>query len=168
MKLVADGAPLIFLAKINQLQLLKTLFKAEILVPSVVVDEVLCEGRPPDEERLLKAFLTGCRILKLKKPDSFASALSSADNCILTLSFREKAEIVLSDDKLLRKIALIERFRVIGTLGILIQARKSNQLNPQDAAELLDELVRDHNFRISTRVYAAARSAILQEDNFTG
>ena len=167
MKLVADAAPLIFLAKINQLRLLNTLFKSEIVIPSVVVDEILSEGTPPDEERLLKAFLPECRIVKIKRPDSFASALSYADNSILTLSVREKAEIVASDDKLLRRIALVEGFRVIGTLGILIQARKSSQLYPKDAAKLLNELVGEHNFRISTRVYAAARMAILHEDNFT-
>jgi len=59
---------LIFLAKINQLRLLSTLFKAEILIPSVVVDEILSEGTPPDEERLLKAFVSECRIVKVKAP----------------------------------------------------------------------------------------------------
>lgn len=32
---------------------------------------------------------------------------------------------------------------------------------------LLNELVGEHNFRISTRVYAAARLALQREDNFT-
>lgn len=167
MKLVADAAPLIFLAKNNQLRLLNTLFTSEILIPSVVVDEILSEGTPPDEERLLKAFLPECRIVKLKRPDSFASALSYADNSILSLSVRENVEVVVSGDKLLRRIALVEGFRIIGTLGILIKARKSNQLKPKDAATLLNELVSEHNFRISTRVYAAARMALLHEDNFT-
>ncbi|MGD9184657.1 MAG: DUF3368 domain-containing protein [Desulfobacterales bacterium] len=167
MKLVADAAPLIFLAKVNQLCLLRTLFKAEILIPSVVVDEILSEGTPPDEERLLKAFVSECRIVKLKKPDAFASALSYADNSILTLSVRENVEVVVSDDKLLRRIALVEGFRIIGTLGILIKARKSNQLKPKDAATLLNELVSEHNFRISTRVYAAAHKTLLHDDNFT-
>ena len=48
----------------------------------------------------------------------------------------------------------------------MIQARKSTQLNPKDASKLLNELVGEHNFRISTRVYAAARMALLHEDNF--
>ena len=64
-------------------------------------------------------------------------------------------------------IFLSRRIWVIGTLGILIQARISTQLNPKDAAKLLNEIVGEHNFRISTPVYAAARMALLHEDNFT-
>jgi predicted nucleic acid-binding protein len=160
MILVADAAPLIFLAKINQLYLLTELFIAEILVPSAVSKEILCPEVPPDEERLLTAFLAGCRIVKLRKPVSFAQALSFADNCILTLASRERAAIVLSDDRLLRKTAVIEGFRVIGTLGILLRATRGSILKAKNTEILIEQLVEEHNFRISTSVYDAARKAI--------
>jgi len=53
MILVADAAPLIFLAKINQLSLLAELFKAEIFVPSAVSKEISGPEHPPEEKRLL-------------------------------------------------------------------------------------------------------------------
>jgi predicted nucleic acid-binding protein len=162
MIIVADSAPLIFLAKINQLTLLTDLFNAEILVPVVVRKEILGPGVPPDEERLLTGFLSRCQIVVLRKPTRFAQALSYADNYILTLAVKEQANAVLSDDRLLRKTAVIEGIRVIGTIGILIRATKSSLLTAKKSVKLLDELVEEHNFRISTRVYEIARNAVDQ------
>jgi len=162
MILVADAAPLIFLAKINQPQVLPGIFDAEILIPAAVRNEILGPDIPPDEERLLTGFLSNCRIVALRKPNRFAKALSFADNCILTLAVKNRADLVLSDDRLLRKTAAVEGFRVIGTIGILIRAAKSSILTPKKSGELLDELVRDHHFRISTRVYEVARCTIVK------
>jgi predicted nucleic acid-binding protein len=160
MIIVADSAPLIFLAKINQLHMLTGLFNAKILVPVVVRKEVLGPDVPPDEERLLTGFLSGCQIVALPKPTKFAQALSYADNCILTLAVKEQANVILSDDRLLRKTAVIEGIRVIGTIGILICATKASLLTAKKSVELLDQLVEEHNFRISTRVYEIARNAV--------
>ena len=160
MILVVDAAPLIFLAKINQLTLLAKLFDAEILVPDAVSKEILGPEVPPDEERLLTAFLSSCKTVNLRKPVRYAGALSFADNCILTLASRERANIVVSDDRLLRKTAVIEGFRVIGTLGILLRATRNSILATKDTEILLAELVLEHHFRISTSVYEAARMAI--------
>ena len=160
MILVADADPLIFLAKINQLHLLTGLFDAEVLVPAVVRKEILDPEVPPDEERLLTNFLSSCKLVAMHKPTSFAKALSFADNCILTLAVKNGADMVLSDDRLLRKTAAIEGFRVIGTIGVLIRATKFSLLTPNKSVALMDELVKDHNFRISTRVYEIARNAI--------
>ena len=73
-----------------------------------------------------------------------------------------QATVVLSDDRLLRKTAVIEGIRVIGTIGILIRATKASLLAAKKSVELLDELVEEHNFRISTRVYEIARNAVDQ------
>ena len=159
MIIVADSAPLIFLAKINQLSLLNALFSAQLLVPVVVRKEILGPKVPPDEERLLTGFLSGCQVVALRIPTRFAQALSYADNCILTLAVKKQANVILSDDRLLRKTAVIEGIRVVGTIGILIHATKSSLLTAKKSVELLDELVEEHNFRISTRVYEIARNA---------
>jgi len=160
MIIVADSALLIFLAKINQLSLLNGLFSAQILVPVVVRKEILGPNVPPDEERLLTGLLSGCQIVALRIPTRFAQALSYADNCILTLAVKEQANVILSDDRLLRKTALIEGIRVVGTIGILIRATKASLLSPKKYVKLLEELVDEHNFRISIRAYEIARNAV--------
>jgi len=160
MILIADAAPLIFLGKINQLSLISKLFNAEIFTPSAVRIEILGPELPPDEERILTAFLSGCKIVDLKHPDIFARALSFADNCVLTLAHREGADLILSDDRLLRKVAIIEGFHVTGTIGVLLRARKKTLLSKKKATDLLNQLVEEHYFRIGIRVYEAARKAI--------
>ena len=160
MILVADAAPFIFLSKINQLSLISRLIDPEILIPAAIKNEVLGPEIPPDEERLLTRFLSSCHVLPLSKPTSFAKALSFADNCILTLAVEKQADIILSDDRLLRKMAVIEGFQVIGTIGVLIRAAKLSLISKKKALKLLDELVKDHNFRISTQVYEIARNTI--------
>ena len=87
--------------------------------------------------------------------------MSFADNCVLTLARKENADIILSDDRLLRRVAIMEGIRVIGTIGILLKATKKSILSAETAVDLLNRLVEEHNFRISTRVYEAARKAIL-------
>jgi predicted nucleic acid-binding protein len=148
--------------KISQLHLLTGLFNAEILFPVVVRKEILGPDVPPDEERLLTGFLHGCQVVVSRKPTRFAKALSYADNCILTLAVKEQANLLLSDDRLLRKTAVIEGIRVVGTIGILIHATKGSLLTVKKSVELLDELVGEHNFRISIRVYEIARNALEQ------
>ena len=160
MILVADAAPLIFLAKINQLSLLTKLFKADIHVPSAVNKEILGPQVPPDEERVLTTFISGCKVVDLRKPMKFAQALSFADNCILTVATRQGATMVLSDDRLLRKTAVIEGYGVIGTLGVLLRANKNSLLKAEETKRLIQQLVEDHNFRISTTVYDAALKAL--------
>jgi predicted nucleic acid-binding protein len=160
MILILDAAPVIFLAKINCLPLLAKLFDADIFIPEAVRDELFGPEVPPDEERLLTAFLTNCKTTRISEPETYAKALSFADNCILTLAHRENADMVLSNDRLLRKLAVIEEFRVVGTLGVLLHAKKKKLLTAKKALSVLDQLVEEHNFRISIRVYETVRKAI--------
>ena len=160
MALILDAVPVIFLAKINCLPLLAKLFNADFFVPEAVRNELFGPEVPPDEERLLTVFLTNCKIARISKPEIYARALSFADNCILTLAHKEDAEMVLSDDLLLRKLAVIEGFRLIGTLGVLLHANKKKLLTAKKTLRLLHQLVEDHNFRISIRVYEKVRKAI--------
>lgn len=117
MVLIADASPLIFLAKVNQLHLIMKLFKASILLPKVVEQEIMGQDIPPDEERILSIFLGHCQVIDVSTPVVYAEGLSFADNCVLGLAQTEQAGIILSDDRLLRRVAVIEGFQVIGTLG---------------------------------------------------
>ena len=162
MTLIADAAPVIFLAKIGQLSLIDQLLDAEVLIPSVVKKEILSPDVPPAEELLLTGFFSECKIIDVDVPVEYAKSLSFADNSVLTLAKRERADLVLSDDRLLRRIVTMGGFRskVIGTIGILIQAAMGDLLSADAATDLLGQLIRDHNFRISIDVYEAARRAL--------
>ncbi|MDQ1336156.1 MAG: hypothetical protein QG552_3106 [Thermodesulfobacteriota bacterium] len=161
MTLIADATPLIFLAKVNQLRLITEVFEAQILIPSVVEKEILCPDIPPDEERLLRAFLPTCKVVDVRNPHVYAGGLSFADNCVLTLAVQEHASMILSDDRLVRRVAVIEGFRAVGTLGILIRAKRRSLLSAEKAMGIFDRFVKEHTFRINTHVYDAVRKEIL-------
>lgn len=160
MALVADAAPLIFLAKINQLELIPDLYSNEILIPDRIQAEVLGPRTRPDEERLLAKFLTRCTLIEMIGPEIFSKAMSLTDNCVLSLALEKKAELVVVDDRLLRKIAVLEGLKVIGTLGILMGAAKRQIISPKQVHRLLEELIEDHRFRIGTAVYDGVLKAI--------
>ncbi|MEE8399885.1 MAG: DUF3368 domain-containing protein [Desulfobacterales bacterium] len=162
MILIGDAAPIIFLAKIDRLSLIGQLFDAKVLVPSIVEKEILGPGIPPHEELLLTLFLSKYRIIDVGEPAEYATSLSLADNSVLTLTEKEHADIVLSDDRLLRRIVSMEGFpsEVIGTIGILVRAAKEDLLSADAAHDLLSCLIREHSFRISIDVYEAARRAL--------
>jgi predicted nucleic acid-binding protein len=167
MIVVADASPLIFLAKIRQLELIPRLFPGKLLVPTAVRDELLARPLRPDEENLLGAFLQNCTVVRVAKPRSFAAAMSRADNAALTLAIRKNADLLLSDDRLIRRMARIENVRPMGTLGILLSAMKQDRLAPAATRQAVQALIRSHGFRIRIDVFEAVLSEIARFEDPT-
>jgi predicted nucleic acid-binding protein len=162
MIVVADASPLIFLAQLRQLELIPALFSGELLVPKAVRDEILAPPLRPDEEHLLAAFLGGCAAVRVTRPRSFAPAMSHADNAALTLAVRKHADLLLTDDRLVRRMAEIENVRPMGTLGILLGAMKKELLAPEATRQAIKALIRSHGLRIRIDVFEAVLSEIAQ------
>ncbi len=162
MIVVADASPLIFLAKLRRLDLIAGLFGTDIRVPQAVADEVLDCGTDRVEHDRLTEFLRECRVEGVRQPQSFASAMSRADNEALTMAVRAGAGVLLCDDKLTRRMAEAEGIRPLGTLGILLKAMRHRKIPPDEARALLDCLVESHDFRIGIGVYQAAMKEILR------
>ena len=155
MIVVADASPLIFLAKLKQLKLISTLLGKDVRLPKDVMQEVLHPDCDPAERQELETFLTSCSVEKVSRPRQFAAAMSRADNAALTLALRNKAGILLCDERITRRMAEIERVQTLGTLGVLLRARREGVIPAEEARRLVDQLIRQHNFRISVEVYQA-------------
>lgn len=161
MIIVADSSPLIFLGKLNCLELIQALFGEEILVPYEVVNEVLAPPVPACEEIVLREFFEKqCRIEHVKCPQYFVSAMSSADSAVLTLAIRHKADFMLVDDRIVREVALLEGIRPMGTLGIILRAVFEKHISLKEAQDYFDALIRQHRFRISINVYDALQKEL--------
>lgn len=160
MIIVADASPLIFLAKIGQLALIAHLFPGKHLVPHSVRTEVLSAPISPAEELALQTFLKSCHIEAVPKPRRYATALSRADNEVLTLALRRRASYLLSDDRLLRQLAVGEGLRPMGALGILLKALERGLMTRIQARQWIETLVQQHQFRISIEVYDATLQRI--------
>jgi predicted nucleic acid-binding protein len=155
--LVADASPLIFLAKLDLLRLLDGVFPGPVLIPQSVRHELSSPQVPPAEVRRLRRFLRDCQAVRVADAEFASAALSRADREVLALACRKRPTAVLTDDALVRRVALAEGLRVAGTLGVLIRARTMGLISPADALQALDELVGRHGFRISVALYQEAR-----------
>ena len=155
MIVVADASPLIFLAKLTQLDLVPRLLSDDIRMPRLVYREVMLPGIDPIERDLLQSFLANCTIEAVPRPRSFASAMNAADNAALTLAVRNKATVLLCDERVTRIMAQGEGIRPLGTLGVLLQAMRTGLLTRSETRRMVDLLVGTRGFRIGIELYQA-------------
>lgn len=160
MIVVADASPLIFLAKVRHLALLRELLGSDILVPLAVSHEILVPGLDQAETDVLEAFLASCSVEPVPRPRTFANAMSATDNAALTLAVRRRADMLLCDDRVTRLMAETEGIRPLGTLGVLLRAMREGLLAPGETRRLIDLLVGTHNFRIGIELYQAVLGEI--------
>jgi hypothetical protein len=113
-KAVSDTSVLIALDNIGRLGLLKTVF-GEVLVPEAVAREY--GGSLPSWAKVVEAKETGL-------VSALMEILHRGDAEAIALAIQVKADLLLLDDKKARRLAARLGLRVLGTIGILILARK--------------------------------------------
>jgi predicted nucleic acid-binding protein len=86
--------------------------------------------------------------------------MSCADSEVITLAIRKKADYILADDRIVRDVASVEGIRPMGTLGIILKAYSKKLLSLEKAQDSFYALVRQHNFRISIKVYDAFKEKL--------
>jgi len=139
---VCNASPLIALAQIGQLALLEQLF-GTVVVPPAVIRETAPSVSPPTwvEERPL-AQPIGPRILR--------ASLGPGESETISLALELGARWVILDDRPARRLARGLQLNVIGTLGILLAARKRDLLPA--VRPCLDALLQ-HDFFIAPALY---------------
>ena len=121
---IADSGPLICLARINQLELLPRLF-TKILVPPEVWDEVTVRGKdhPGAYEVSLVTWMTiQAPDPQLVKPLSILVDAGEAQAIALAQTTDDCT--ILLDDARARKIAHRLNIKQIGTIGLLLRAKR--------------------------------------------
>jgi uncharacterized protein len=156
MIVVADACPIVFLAKLDRLALVQAVFPGTVMIPETVRDELVRETIPAHERQRIGAFLKHCRVEAVENPRVGASALSLADCHVLALARKHPKARLVSDDGLVRRIALAEGLTVTGTLGLIIRAARAGIMTRSEALHAVDALVRDHQLRISVDLYQDA------------
>jgi hypothetical protein len=136
MILVADASALIALSVCNALSLLDSLF-GEVLVPEAVFNEIAIEGKPESEK--LKQYLHG-KVRSVSMHNFvYLDAFADAGETAAMLLYKEvAANYLLIDDKRGRKVAKINDIRTIGSLGVLLQAKRAGLISA--VAPLLSQI----------------------------
>jgi predicted nucleic acid-binding protein len=126
MILVADCSALVALASCDALHLLDALF-GTVVVPEAVYREAVVGDRP--QARRLEAYLKGkIRSVDPDHPvllDGF-SDLGETEAMMLYLQL--SADKLLIDDKRGRRVAKVNRMNIIGSLGVLLGAKRANHI----------------------------------------
>jgi len=126
MILIADASALIALAACNSLPLLDALF-GTVWVPEAVYLEVAATDKPQAER--LRQYLQG-KVRQVNMQNYvYLDAFADAGETAAMVLYKELcADYLLIDDKRGRKVAVINNIKTIGSLGVLLQAKRSGLL----------------------------------------
>ncbi len=156
MSAVVDTSALIALGHLRLLRLLPMLF-GDVYVPPGVVDE-WSEGSAgsPETAAALEGLSPGwLRVRSLNVAlEATEASLGRGEEEVIALAREIGAEYAILDDLAARDLAVSRGLRVIGTVGILIAARRKGVI--PSVIPLLENL-REEGFRLSDDILDAVR-----------
>lgn len=152
MIVVSDSSPLIALADVGQLRLLRDLFST-VLIPEAVYQEIVVQGagRAGAEAVQAAAWIEQRGVVNTGLADVLKLELDEGEAEAITLAFESGADLVLLDERRGRQRAVRLGLRVTGVLGVLVEAKHQGLLAA--VRPVLDALRRDAGFWISDDLY---------------
>ncbi|MEX2702745.1 MAG: DUF3368 domain-containing protein [Candidatus Baldrarchaeota archaeon] len=159
--MIINSTPLIYLAKINRLDLLNKLWN-NIQAPEEVRKECVEVGKDKgytDAHSLEKFFDKYVKVHKLSEEENVKLLriaeefnIDLGEAAVIVLAKKKEENEILMDDSRARRTAKIMGLKPRGTLYIILRAVKRSIISKQEARELLEELI-SKNFYISIKVY---------------
>ncbi len=151
MKVVANATPLIALALLDRLELLRQMFD-EVYVPVSVYEEVVVKGadRPGADAVGRSDWLQVVSPQAAATIEPMLLGLDAGEMDVLLLAREQDPDWVLIDERLGRRVARAMGMPAKGTLGILLAAVMAGLLSKADALDALDQLT-GSEVRISSR-----------------
>jgi uncharacterized protein len=124
--LVSHSSPLIALATVGRLQLLKSLF-GEVAIPQAVHEEVVVQGQgePGSKEVAEAEWIRTILIKDQLAADVLQESLDMGESEAIVLGQELRARYVLLDDELARRKADLIGLPVAGTLAVLLMAKRA-------------------------------------------
>lgn len=122
LKVVSNTTPIISLLKLNQLDLLKQLYK-QIYIPTAVFNEIEA-GKVKEFYKDLST-INWINIIEIKDKISvkYFLDLDSGEAEAIVLATELKADLIIIDEKLGRFHAKHANLKVTGTIGILLKSK---------------------------------------------
>ena len=129
-KVVSNSSPIIHLAKIGKLFLLREYFNT-IMVPESVFKECVAEGKDRKEVEAIKKaeWIRMAEVQDKKLVKLLQSSLDDGESEAIALSLESGADLILLDDSDAREKARIYGLTVTGALGVLLRAKKDRKIS---------------------------------------
>ena len=146
MRVVSDSSPLIALAKIGSLDILRY----DVVIPKAVFFEITI----PRKEYMKELFQWGeDKIVEAKNRTAveyLELVVGGGEAETIVLAEELNADAVLIDDLKARKIAMLRGLKIIGTIGVLLDAKERGSIG--ELKPVMDMLVKQ-KIRISKELY---------------
>jgi predicted nucleic acid-binding protein len=119
MIVISDTSPFCYLILIDCINILPQLYD-KIIIPEVVYQELINQDSPQKVKEYLKNKPNWLLIKNhQKKADLELEKLDQGEKSAIILAEETKADLIILDEKLARKIAKNRNLKIIGLLGIL-------------------------------------------------
>ncbi|MEZ4527370.1 MAG: DUF3368 domain-containing protein [Desulfobacterales bacterium] len=153
MIIVSNTSPIINLAAISQIELLKHLY-GKIIIPHAVFEEIaiIGAGQAGSEEVKTSDWIETRQLNNRVMADSLESELDPGEAEAIALALEIKADIILMDERRGRQACSRSGLKCLGLLGILTDAKNKNLLHA--VKPLMDCLMKDAGFWIDQKLYA--------------
>lgn len=159
---MANSSVLISLSAIQQLDLLHKRFP-EILIPQAVWQEVVVKGKgqPGAQEAQSSDWIKVGKVKDQTIVQLLQADLDQGESEVIALAREVGADLVLLDEKDARLAAERVGLKVLGTIGILIRAKKDEYI--LSLREQLDALRDKAEFRLSAGLYQQALESVSED-----
>ncbi|NMX21347.1 DUF3368 domain-containing protein [ANME-1 cluster archaeon GoMg4] len=150
MKIVSNSSPLITLAKIGMLDILR---RHELVIPKAVFDEITKSKKEYAKELYEWGKDKVIGVENKKAVEYLELMIDRGETETIVLAEEINADAVLIDDLKARRIANLRGLNVIGTIGVLLDAKEEGIIH--ELKPLLDEQIKK-KIRISKELYEHA------------
>jgi uncharacterized protein len=156
---VSDASPLISLAVIGHLEILKQLY-AQVIIPQAVYQEITGHGPglPSTREVQTLEWIISQPVQNSVVAHALQGELDDGEAEAITLAVEMQADLLLVDERRARTVATRLGLNVVGVLGVLVEA-KHKALVPR-LKPLLDALISRAGFWISPQLYERVLQAV--------
>ncbi len=129
MIIISDTSPICYLVLIDCIEVLPILYK-NVIIPEAVYEELQAEATPKAVKEWIQNYPDWLIIRNItNSSDSELNKLDKGEREAIILAEEIKANLLIVDDKLARTLATKRGFKIIGLLGILIDAARNNLID---------------------------------------
>lgn len=152
MIVVSDASPIIGLSAVGKLALLRRLYET-ILIPASVAREITEGelGKPGIEDLRASDWIVIQPAENSFLVRALAGELDKGEAEAIALAVEQRAGLLLIDERRARKVAERLGIRVVGVLGVLVEAKQKGLLPA--VRPVLEDLLEKAGFRISADLY---------------
>jgi|SRR3989344_8030053 len=152
--IVSNTSPLLYLAKLGKLEILKKLF-VKVFIPEEVYEEAVLNGKEFIDSKVIERAVNE-KWIEVKsvsnKNKEIYDEIDIGESAAIELAKTLNAKLLLIDDAPARVLAESFGLSVKGTLYILLKAYNEKIINKNEIKSLLSRLIL-LGFRISPELY---------------